>query len=1098
MSDFEVGAFLRSINLRFDIEHPERVAHFQPTSKSTQIVRSICGLEPERVFIASAAYGSGKTLTATFSALAVEGRRDAHKMLKAVGERFDPFDANTGAFVRGRTEAGSGRGLVISLEGYVPSYRDGLVTAATESSRRLGFRAPRKAMSRTTAPVEALGVIVDWAKHQGVDRVALIWDEFGRHLEGLANNARADELSALQCIAEFVMRQRHIPVTLTLVLHQSFFHYAGYLNQTARNEWRKIEGRFRSIEYLDDSREMYRLIGQVIAVQHVSTPNASISFHHMAAELMALGLFSAFKDQESLAEVLRNTYPFDPAVIYMLPRLSARVAQNERTLFEFLRAMVARSPVTLSDLYDFFAPAMRVDVTVGGTYRQWLEVESAITKAQSPVEEHLLKSACLLALGLSGQRFRVGLQALVAAAAGYDAKLRQASDTAVKQLTQRKLLLHRRHNDEVSVWHGTDADLRGRLDEEMLKASASFDLLNFLGREVPAPIWRPLEYNSRYFIRRYFISVYVEAATLLLAGAEHPVWTLGPNEDGKVIYVLPQHAGEIEPLRALAETMQDKPGVVVVVPRNPLKMLDAALEVWSLMRLQADQELLGSDPLVLPELRQMTDEARTRLVRMMERLLNPRPDGPEWFSGGRQLPAYSQGELRRQLSQATQARFSLTPRINSEALVRRHLTRPMVNARKKLVLGILERTGEKDLRFSRTTPDASMYRTVVRNTGLYRETESGTWGWAVPEELPDMGLRGVWQIIREFFTEASPQSKSPAELLKRLQDPPYGVRAGLFPVLIAAGLKAYPAALAIMRDGVYLPDILPSDIEALCNDPERYAVSVLPLDTNRRSYLLGMAHLFGEATDKAHCNADLVRCCYDALEAWKRTLPSSVLTTRHLEEDTFVFRDLIRQISDPARLFFEDIPTLARIGEENPDALLATVSEWRDRMSEVKASYRNSAETSVRTVLGRGESGTLLELAGRWASRIPQLVVHKLAHQAKAVVRIIRQASSGDYNPEYLIDALAIVLVEKPTTWWDDTTPARFAERLRSTIKRIEDAVIDNSEGREAVPLVEERIASVYTRLVELVGPDEAQQFIKKLHTTTVHHHGLSARSTRS
>lgn len=1098
MSDCEVGAFLRSSNLQFDIAHPERVGHFHPTSKSTQIVRSICGLEPERAFIASAAYGSGKTLTATFGALAVEGRRNAHKMLEAVGERFGPFDADTSAFVRGRTEACGSRGLVIALEGYVPDYRDGFVAAAAESSRRLGFRAPRKAMSRTTAPVEVLGVIIDWAKYQGLDRVALIWDEFGRHLEGLANNARADELSVLQWMAEFVTRQRHIPVTLTLVLHQSFFHYAGYLNQTARNEWRKIEGRFRSIEYLDDSREMYGLIGQVIAMQRVSMPHASISFHLMAAELKALGLFSAFKDQESLAEVLRNSYPFDPAVIYMLPRLSARVAQNERTLFEFLQAMLGRSPVTLSDLYDFFAPAMRADVSVGGTYRQWLEVESAITKAQSPLEEHLLKSTCLLALGLSGQRFRVALQALVTAAAGYDVKLRKAFDPAVKQLIQRKLLLHRRHNDEVSVWHGTDADLRGRLDEEMLKVSASFDLLDFLGRQVPAPIWRPLEYNSRYFIRRYFVGVYAKAATLLQAEAEHPVWTLTPGEDGKVIYALPQHAGEIEALRALAETIQDKPGLVLVVPRKPLKVLEAALEVWSLMRLQTDQELLRSDPLVFPELRQMTDEARTRLVRMMERLLNPGPDGPQWFSGGYQMPAYSRGELRRQLSNAMQTRFSLTPRINSEALVRRHLTRPMVNARKKLVLGILERTGEKDLRFSGTTPDASMYRTVVRNTGLYRETESGTWGWAVPEELPDMGLRGVWQMIREFFTEASPQSKSPAELLNRLQDPPYGVRAGLFPVLIAAGLKAYPAALAIMREETYLPDILPSDIEALCSDPERYAVSVLPLGTNRRSYLLGMARLFGQATDKTHCDADLVRCCYDALEAWKRTLPSSILTTRDLEEDTLVFRDSIRQISNPVRLFFEDIPTFARIGEENPEALLAIVSEWRDQMSEVKARYRNSAEASVRSALGRGESGTLLELVERWTSRIPQFGVHKLAHQAKAVVRIIRQASSGGYNPEHFIDALAIVLVEKPTTWWDDTTPARFNERLRSTIRRIEDAVIDNSEGREAVPLVEERMASVYTRLVELVGPDEARRFIEKLHTTMVHHHGLSARSTRS
>ena len=47
---------------------------------------------------------------------------------------------------------------------------------------------------------------------------------------------------------------------------------------------------------------------------------------------------------------------------------------------------------------------MRSDTGVGGTYRSWLETESAISKAKSELEIAALKTVCLLSLGLSGER----------------------------------------------------------------------------------------------------------------------------------------------------------------------------------------------------------------------------------------------------------------------------------------------------------------------------------------------------------------------------------------------------------------------------------------------------------------------------------------------------------------------------------------------------------------------------------------------------------------------------------------------------------------------------------------------------------------------
>jgi hypothetical protein len=1090
-SDMLGRTFLRSVNLQIDLGEPENVAHFYPTTKNAQIINSICGLDSERVSIANAAYGSGKSLAATVSGLAVEAVPGSRDTLRAIAHRFSDGLGATRDFFRERASAQGTQGLVIALEGYVPDVVEGLTQGAATAFGRLGKPARTRSIKGAETIAKALGGIVSHAQGQGLDRVAIVWDEFGRHLEGLISDARADELASVQSLAESVARERAIPVTCTLILHQSFFNYTGHLNQTARNEWRKIEGRFRPIEYLDDSREMYELIGRVVAARSGAGEDLPPSAVTTARELLDHGFFGAFAEAGDLARVLGQTAPYDPAVVHILPRLAARVAQNERTLFDFLHASSDAERVTLADLYAFFAPAMRTDTSVGGTYRQWLEAESAIAKAQSTDEEDLIKATCLMTLGLSGSRFRVGVDALVAATAGGNAERRASVRISLDRLIERKLLLYRRHNDEVSVWHGTDADLRGRLDEEIGRFGPSFDLYGFLAKEWPAPTWRPVEYNSDFYVRRYFRGVYVDAPELVEKGFDHAACAISSGEDGRIVYALPRTTADIDALHALTLAMPEDPGLVLAIPRLPLRVFDAALEVACLTRLQFDQQLVASDPLVLPELRQMADDARVHLGHIMDRVVTPRPDGPVWVSGGESMQAATSAELRRELSQRMLWRFSKTPRINSEALVRTRLTRPMVNARKKLVLGILERSGEPDLRFLGTTPDASMYRAVLRNTGLYRERAPGVWRWAEPADLGDAGLREVWRALEVFFTDPSAAPKSPADLFERLVGQPFGLRPGVLPVLFAAGLKAFPSALNIVRDGDYLPDILPTDIEALSAEPARYRIDVYALGPERLAYLHGLLETFGAAGDPS--GTELVRQCFDALQAWKRGLPNAAWNVRTLSAKANAFRELLRALRNPADVLFERIPAIASAAEGDYESLLGQVRAWRDELAGVSAVYVSRAAASLRSAVGcNGDEGDALSVVQDWVSRIPPNAVEGYPHELRAVLRIFRQAGEGGYEVPQFIDALSLVLVNKPLPDWDDAALSLFSKRLPPVLRGIEDAAIADG-GAETVALVQDRVARLYDNLVRLVGQRGVDDYIAKLRETTVTEHGNTA-----
>ena len=74
------------------------------------------------------------------------------------------------------------------------------------------------------------------------------------------------------------------------------------------------------------------------------------------------------------------------------------------------------------------------------------------------------------------------------------------------------------------------------------------------------------------------------------------------------------------------------------MPKVPVPLFEAALEVWCLTQMQGDDKLVGSDPMVLSEIQQMTDDARSHLQKLLDRLILPGSEGPRWFYRGSELP----------------------------------------------------------------------------------------------------------------------------------------------------------------------------------------------------------------------------------------------------------------------------------------------------------------------------------------------------------------------------------------------------------------------------------------------------------------------------
>ena len=1083
---FDAEVFLRSINIQYDAEYPNRIAHYQPTAKSVPLIKSLLGSEQDRAFFVVAPYGTGKSITATYLLHLVENRSDAAETLSAIADKLKTVSPDLNKFAmerRNETE----KGLVLALQGYCENLGDSLKDAALKGMGRM--KLGRQARTIASMPcetieqaIELLGVVRDKARAAGCDRVVILWDEFGRHIESLISEGRSAALSEIQLLAECVSRSIAIPVTLGLLLHQELLQYASNSPASVRAEWRKIEGRFQTIQYIDDSKEIYRLLSEVVSEQNRSNILPDEQVKSSALECKQLGLFSDFTVSE-LQSLLRRAYPLEPTTLYLLPRISGRVAQNERTLFSFLNFIDFQNHVRPDHLYEYFSPEMRTDTAVGGTYRQWLETQNALSKLDDDngLAATALRTASLLGFGVSGERSRTPRDLLLFALRGYacaegvnNGSLQE--EAVVAELIDKKLLLHRKHSDEVSVWHGTDADLRGRLEEEKSRQRRTFDFITFLTEEASPPVWRPVRYNSDFHIRRFLQGEYCSLEKL----DEYLNVTVGC--DGKIIYVIAETAEELQEAEHQASKYQCDERVIFAMPKTPIPLFEAALEVWCLIQMQGDDKLVGSDPMVLSEIQQMTDDARTYLQKLLDRLILPGSEGPRWFCKGSELQVKNAYDLRYELSEIMQRIFRYTPKINNEMIVRHKPTPTLVNSRKKLLLGILERSGQEMLGIEGNPPEASMFRTILLHTGLYYTDKGEGWKYALPDQVKELGLQKVWEKIQKFFTDSSEKPKDIAGFFDGLMKPPFGIRAGLLPILFAAGLKAFPSVYSLRyKGGGYVSDILPSEIEQLCREPKEYEFIVLDIDQAKRDYLNAVLELFDTQARSATGN-DLIRSCYDALENWKAGLPAGALSTRYLTQQTRRFQIALCQQSDPVRLLFERIPTALDCSIHEQHVLLESLEECKNELSKVIDDYQQKAISSLRRALSlnwKSENGEVKEIARRWALCFPDELSNALNdNESKGLLSRMRMPYPSDTK---LVDSLSGLFLQKTINRWDDSCIANFDREIHSVVRRIEEAALSfEFKASGAVKnglanLVQERMNIMYERLTDIVGPEEAR-----------------------
>lgn len=404
----------------------------------------------------------------------------------------------------------------------------------------------------------------------------------------------------------------------------------------------------------------------------------------------------------------------------------------------------------------------------------------------------------------------------------------------------------------------------------------------------------------------------------------------GGYADGAVVYVLATNLVECkEAEQAVLKLPSSR--AVFVIPDRPLHIERPLQELFALHELHHDFSFVDQDERLPREIEFFIEDARRRLTQALQPLLNPAQKGARWWwhdgRGWRSDQIETPGNVSRLLSKLCGTWFDKTPTLNNESLNQQDPSRQQMNAAQKVIDALLayhgnSENGERflpvDLGLTGHGPDHLIMRTLLMHTGLMKSIDDNSWTIERPENNPDLAV--VWNIVQKFLEDALNGEQEASHLVNELQSPPYGLRQGVLPVILAATMWPRLPVLTIRRNRRTISPITGQDFTDLCWNPDEFTVEVGPWEERHAALWAVLEDRFQSYFLPHERTHQPLSYLSQGLLRWLQSQPRYCRDTSKVSAGAQRFRQLIYKAQDdPARVFFTELLDLLEKDNSIPD-----------------------------------------------------------------------------------------------------------------------------------------------------------------------------------
>ncbi len=926
--------FLRSIRIDADLGDAAALEGFVCPQSSADVLATMARHVAETgqgAFTWTGPYGSGKSsLVVALSAL-LNGKAGLQKEAAGV------FGENLAKTIRTALPTGTKGWRILP----VVARRDDPIAVIGEAVKRTGLvaRQPRDGWTESNLIDTLTEAAASKPKTHG--GLLLVIDELGKFLEAAARDG--SDIYILQQLAEAASRSKGRFLVVG-VLHQAFEEYAHRLSHEMRDEWAKVQGRFIDLVVNTAVEEQIDLISRAIESDYCPKKPGPL-----ASAVAGFARRERAGDVARLAAILEACWPLHPVVACMLGPISRRrFGQNQRSIFGFLNSS---EPHGFQDylnhdedgelygpdrLWDYLRANLEPSILASPDGHRWALAVEAIERCESiggdALHVRLLKAIAVMDLFKERSGLMANSDLLRTCFQGTSDK---ALETALSQLDAWSFTIFKKFLDARAIFAGSDFDI----DRAVRAALAEFDEVDLTELKSVAglqPILAKRHYHDTGALRWFDVNVVPISGLVEFATRFEPQ----NGAIGQFLLAIPT-AGEsedcAEDLCRKAARQSGAWDIVVGISKRSWAVVSLARELFALVSVSNDHPELAGDSVA----RREVSARLAALQALLEIELRKAFDSALWFRKSYQPKSLRQAELNSLASDLADCRFAKSPRLHNELLSRQKPSSNAIAAQNALLHRMVLNKGEARLGIKGYPAEGGLFESVLEATGLYAREGKG-WRFVAPTNGSDpCHLAPLWTVALDYVKERASRTVAVAELFDLWGRPPFGVKAGLMPILVVAFVLSQHKKLAAYRNGIFRTKFDDVDVEYLAKDPSVIRLRWMDLTDVARRLLSGIAQVVRDLDDEnelVHLEPiDVARGLvgiYDRLPRW------TGLTMR-LSSNAVKIRDLFKRAHDPNQFLFDDIPTT--LGEDvspaNDDGLHRVVASIREGLDELVRAY---------------------------------------------------------------------------------------------------------------------------------------------------------------
>lgn len=902
--------------------------------------------------------------------------------------------------------------------------------------------------------VELYEKVVQGIKRKGYAGIYVVYDEFSKFLESNITTTTVSDTKMLQDFAEKCNRSGEEQLHLMLISHKEISNYIDSLPKQKVDGWRGISERFLHIHLNNNFSQTYEVISSVIQKNNIIWEEFCIreqnKFRHLIEYYKTHPILLESTETEKNI-LFYGCYPLHPISTYILPRLSEKVAQNERTLFTFLSS---NGVYTLSDfiaqnrelsfnlitpdyIYDYFESLLRKE-SYGSNYYDIYQLTSYIISKLNPssLEVKIIKTISLMYVLEQFEKLRptqdeiIGIYSMI-----YDI---EAIKAAIINLIEKEYVVYlKRSNNFLQLKQTTGIDIKNEISNTIDTIKDKITIKDILNEANTNAYLYPSLYNVERDMVRFFNFQFIEEHEAI-GNIDWDIKSEQINADGVIYAIIPSSQPSIENIKnQLLLSSHNTDRCVFIIPKKYVDIRDIAIEFKAISILR---DKYASDTLLFNEYDMVYDDLREILAQYISSYTNPEYYKSLYIYNGLEKNIKRRTELSNLLSDICDKVYCLTPIINNESINRNEITAIANNSRYKIVSGLLRNELEYNLGLTGIGQEVSIMRSTLIKTEVLKHDNGYTF---INFNVSDDNLKYMFSKIIEFIEDLKIKGTiNVKELYDILISPKYhiGLRKGLIPIYLAAVFHNYKKNL-VLSDRYAQVAINADALIQMNINPEYFTLSYLDWDPAKEEYIKYLETIFEQYIIVHEKKLNTYDYILSSMKRWYMELPSYVKQVKKDYNNNSIntkyisFLRLLKQNIGSNEFLFTKLPECFGYKQLVNKELCTAIKNVKDYFDQYLYNFKQSLVYKLKELFIKPQylynikSHSLYSIIHEWLEILSPRVFEQLFNDGTdKCLKVFKDIS---YDEDKFVSRLAYQITDLRIEDWCDTTVDEFFNKLK-------------------------------------------------------------------